>query len=184
MTYVGSKQKCPLDRKLLVTIYCYCSMFNPPIFGFVMLVTFSKPPPSSFLVASFILPVTTAAASPPMSPPLGTQKLSPPPARRSPRVAVPVVPVIQGCTWQCHLCTYKQEFVPGSRTCIMCHSTRRRLHRAPQRVRKSKLVVQTRGVTYDCPNCRLAKRCKVCLLACREKCINDIWGVDANDPLK
>ncbi len=30
MTHVGSKQKCPLDRNVLVTIYCYCSMFNPP----------------------------------------------------------------------------------------------------------------------------------------------------------
>jgi hypothetical protein len=37
MTHVGSKQKCPLDRNVLVKIYCYyCSMFNPPIFGFVI----------------------------------------------------------------------------------------------------------------------------------------------------
>ena len=34
--YVGSKQKCLLDSNVLVTIYGYCSMFNPPIFGLVM----------------------------------------------------------------------------------------------------------------------------------------------------
>jgi hypothetical protein len=67
----------------------------------------------------------------------------------------------------------------------MCHLTRRRLHCAPQCVVKSKLVVRrTRGSgKSDCPNCRLGKRCKACLLARREKCINDIW-IDAKSPLK
>jgi hypothetical protein len=102
-----------------------------------------------------------------------------------------VVPVVQDCSWQCHLCTYEQDFVPGSRTCVMCHSTRRWLHRAPQRVGKSKLVVRMRGsgksllyFSYDCPNCRLAERSKACLIARREKCVNDIWGVQSKDPLK
>jgi hypothetical protein len=35
--YVRSKQKCSLGGKLLVTIYGYYSMFNPPIFGIVMM---------------------------------------------------------------------------------------------------------------------------------------------------
>ena len=57
----------------------------------------------------------------------------------------------------------------------MCHLTRRRLHCAPQRVGKIKLVVRMRGSgESDCPNCRLAERCKACLLARREKYINDI----------
>jgi hypothetical protein len=150
---------------------------SPPLVGFNL-----------FPVTSLLLPAT-AAASPPMSmeatspsPPLG--KLSPPPARRSPWVKAQVVPVIQDRSWQCHSCTYKQEFVTGSRTCVMCHSTRRRLHCAPQLVGKSKLIVRTRGSgKLDCPNCRLAKRCKACLLACHEKCINDIW-IDAKGPLK
>jgi hypothetical protein len=30
MMYVGSKQKCLLDSNVLVTMYDYCSMFNPP----------------------------------------------------------------------------------------------------------------------------------------------------------
>ncbi len=30
MMYVGSEQKCLLDSNVLVTIYGYCSMFNPP----------------------------------------------------------------------------------------------------------------------------------------------------------
>jgi hypothetical protein len=159
-----------------------------------------KSPPlvnfASLPVASLILPTTAAAASPPMSmeatspsPPLG--KLSPPLARRSPRVVAQVVPVIQDCSWQCHSCTYEQDFVPGSRTCVMCHSTRRQLHRAPQHVGKSKLVVWMRGsgksLLYfpnDCPNCRLAEWCKACLIASHEKCVNDIWGVQSKDPLK
>jgi hypothetical protein len=150
---------------------------SPPLVGF-----------KSLLVASLLLPAT-AAASPPMSmeatspsPPLS--KLSPPLARRSPRVEAQVVPVIQDRSWQCHSCTYEQDFVPGSRTCVMSHSTRRQLHCAPRRVEKSKLVVRTRGSgKSDCPNCRLAERCKACLLARCEKCINDIW-IDAKGQLK
>jgi hypothetical protein len=102
-----------------------------------------------------------------------------------------VVPVVQDRSWQCHSCTYEQDFVPGSRMCVMCHSTRRRLHCAPQRVGKSKLVVRTRGsgksllyFSYDCPNCHLAERCKACLISRREKCVNDTWGVQSKDPLK
>ncbi len=151
---------------------------SPPLVGF-----------TSLPVASLILPATAAAASPPMLmeatsllPPLG--KLSPPPARRLPRVEAQVVPVIQDRSWQFHSCTYEQDFVPGSRMCVMCHSTRRRLHCAPPRVGKSKLIVRTRGRREsDCPNCCLAERCKACLLACREKCINDTW-IDAKGPLK
>ena len=95
-----------------------------------------------------------------------------------------IVPVIQDRSWQCHLCTYEQDLVPGSRSCIMCHSTRRRLYCAPQLVGKSKLIVRTRGSgKLDCPNCRLAERCKACLLARHEKCINDTW-IDAKGPLK
>jgi hypothetical protein len=163
-------------------------------------VVWRKSPPlvnfASLPVASLILPATAAATSPPMSmeatspsPPLG--KLSPPPARRLPRVAAQVVPVIQDCSRQCHSCTYEQDFVPGSRTCVMCHLTRRRLHRAPQHVGKSKLVVRTRGsgksllyFSYNCLNCHLAKRCKACLIPCCEKCVNDTWGVQSKDPLK
>ena len=111
---------------------------SPPLVGF-----------TSLPVAS-LLSSATAAASTPMSmeatspsPPFG--KLSPPPARRSPRVEVQVVPVIKDRSWQCHSCTYEQDLVPGSRTCIMCHSTRRRLHCAPWCVVKSKLVDRTRG---------------------------------------
>ena len=150
---------------------------SPPLVGF-----------TSLPVASLLLPAT-AAASPPMSmeatslsPPLG--KLSPPPARRLPRVEAQVVPVIQDRSWQCHLCTYKQDLVPGSRTCIMCHSTRRQLHCAPRCVVKSKLVDRTRGTGKSgCPNCRLGDRCKACRLARHEKCLNDIW-TDAKGPLK
>jgi hypothetical protein len=111
-----------------------CVVQSPPLVSFTLLP-----------VASLFSPAT-AAPSPPMSmeatspsPLLG--KLSPPPARRLPRVKAQVVPVIQDCSWQCHVCTYEQDFVPGSRTCVMCHLTRRRLHCAPQCVGKSKLVV-------------------------------------------
>jgi hypothetical protein len=91
---------------------------------------------------------------------------------------------IQDRSWQCHLCTYEQDLVPGSRTCIMCHSTRRWLHCASWCVVKSKLVDRTRGSGKSgCPNCRLGDRCKACRLACREKCIDDIW-IDAKGPLK
>ena len=141
---------------------------SPPLVGFSLLP-----------VASFLSTATTAASSPMSkeevtspSPPFGK---STPPARRSPRVEVQVVPVIKDCSWQCHSCTYEQELVPGSRTCIMCHSTRRRLHAAPWCVVKSKLVDRTRGSGKSgCPNCRLADRCRACLLARREKCNNDL----------
>jgi hypothetical protein len=139
---------------------------SPPLVGFTS------------LPVVLLLLQATAAASPPMSmkatspsPPLG--KLSPPLAHRLPRVEAQVVPVIQDRSWQCYLCTYQHNSVPGSRTCIMCHSTRRQLHCAPQHVGKSMLVVRTRGSgKSDCLNCRLAERCKACLLAHRDKCIN------------
>ena len=150
---------------------------SPPLIGF-----------NSLPVASLLLPATLAT-----SPPMSMEATSPSPllgklstllARRSPRVEAQVVPVIQDCSWRCHLCTYEQDFVPGSNTCDMCHSTRRRLHCASQHVGKSKLVKRTRGIgKSDCPNCRLSKRCKACLLALHEKCINDIW-MDAKGPLK
>ena len=150
---------------------------SPPLVGFTS------------LPAASLLSPATAAASPPMSmeatspsPPFG--KLSPPLARRSPRVEAQVVPVIQDHSCQCHSCTYEQDLVPGSRTCIMCHSTRRQLHCAPRCVVKSKLVDRTRGSGKSgCPNCHLGDRCKVCRLARREKCLNDIW-TDAKCPLK
>jgi hypothetical protein len=111
---------------------------SPPLVGF-----------TSLPVASLLSTATTAASSPMSkeevmspSPPFGK---STPPAHRSPRVKVQVVPVIKYCSWQCHSCTYEQELVPGSRTCIMCHSTRRRLHAAPWCVVKSNLVDRTRG---------------------------------------
>ncbi len=103
---------------------------SPPLVGF-----------TSLPVASLLLPATAAASSPMSmevtspSPPFG--KLSTPPARRLPRVEAQVVPVIQDRSWQCHSCTYEQDLVPGSRTCIMCHLTRRRLHCAPCRTRGS-----------------------------------------------
>ena len=104
---------------------------SPPLVGF-----------TSLPVASLLSPATAAASSlmsmevTSPSPLFG--KLSPPPARRSACVEAQVVPVIQDRSWQCQLCTYKQDLVPGSRTCIMCHSTRRRLHCAPWCVVKSK----------------------------------------------
>ena len=68
--------------------------------------------------------------------------------------------------------------------CVMCHSARRRLHFAPQRVVKSKLVDRTRGSGKSgCPNSHLGDRCKACLLAHHEKCINDIL-IDAKGPIK
>ncbi len=161
---------------------------SPPLVGF-----------NSLPVALLISPAAVAT-SPPMSmeamstsPPLG--KLSTPLAhrsprveaqvRRSPQVEAQVVPVIQDCSWQCHSCMYEQDFVPGSMTCVMYHSTKRRLHCASQRVGKdSKLIKRTRGSgKSDCPNCHLGKRCKACLLARHEKCINDIL-IDAKGPLK
>ena len=151
---------------------------SPPLVGF-----------TSLPVASLLLTASTAASSPMSreeetspSPPFGK---STPPARRSPRVEVQVVPVIKDRSWQCHSCTYEQDLVPGSRTCIMCHSTRSRLHCAPWCVVKSKLVDRMRGSgnKSGCPNCRLGNRCKACRLARHEKCIDDIW-IDAKGPLK
>ena len=141
---------------------------SPPLVGF-----------TSLPVASLLSTASTAASSPMSkeevtspSPLFGKSTL---PARRSPRVEVQVVPVLKDCSWQCYLCTYKQELVPGSRTCIMCHSTRRRLHAAPWCVVKCKLVDRTRGSGKSrCPNCRLADWCRACLLACHEKCNNDL----------
>ncbi len=150
---------------------------SPPLVGFTLLP-----------VASLLSPATAAASSPMSmevtfpSPPFG--KLSTPLACRSPRVEAQVVPVIQDCSWQCHSCTYEQDLVPRSRTCIMCHSTRRWLHCAPWCVVKSKLVDRTRGSGKSgCPNCCLGDRCKACQLARHEKCIDDIW-IDAKGPLK
>ena len=151
-----------------------------------------KSPPlvsfTSLPIASLLLPATAAASTSmskeatSLSPLFG--KLSPLPARRSPHVTAQVVPLIQDHSWQCHSCTYKQELIPGSRTCIMCHSTRRQLHCAPRCIVKSKLVDRTRGSGKSgCPNCHLGDRCKVCRLARREKCLNDIW-TDAKGPLK
>ncbi len=135
---------------------------SPPLVGF-----------SSSAVALLISPATASANSPPMSdkkkpspPPL--VKLSPAPSRRSPRLVTPVVPVIRDRSWQCHSCTYEQDFVPGSRTCIMCNSTRQLL-RVPQHVGKWKVVEWTRGrgnslcyPLYNCPNCCLAEQCSAC----------------------
>ena len=132
-----------------------------------------KSPPlvglTSLPVASLLSPATAAASTPmsmeATSPSQPFGKLSPLPARRLPCVEAQVVPVIQDRSWQCHLCTYKQDLVPGSRTCIMCHSTRRRLHCArPWCVGvKIKLVDRTRGSGISgCPNCRLGDRCKAC----------------------
>ena len=141
-------------------------------------------------VASLLSTASTSASSPMAtdevtspSPPFGK---STPPARRSPRVGAQVVPVIQDRSWQCHSCTYEQDLVPGSRTCIMCHSTRRRLvHCAPWCVVKSnKLVDRTRGSGKSgCSKCRLGDRCKACRFLRLEKCIDDIW-IDAKGPLK
>ena len=159
---------------------CVVQRKSPPLVGLTLLP-----------VASLLSTASTSASSPMAtdevtspSPPFGK---STPPARRSPRVEAQVVPVIQDRSWQCHSCTYEQDLVPGSRTCIMCHSTRRRLvHCAPWCVVKSKLGVhRMRGSGKSgCPNCRLGdRRCKACRLARLEKCIDDIW-IDAKGPLK
>ena len=151
---------------------------SPPLVGLTLLP-----------VASLLSTASTSASSPMAmdevtSPSAPFGKLTPP-ACRSPRVQAQVVPVIQDRSWQCHSCTYEQDLVPGSRTCIMCHSTRRRLvHCAPWCVVKSKLVHRMRGSGKSgCPNCRLGDRCKACRLARLEKCIDDIW-IDAKGPLK
>ena len=164
---------------------------SPPLVGLTLLP-----------VASLLSTASTSASSPmatdavtSRSPPFGKStppacrsprvEAQVPPARRSPRVEAQVVPVIQDRSWQCHSCTYEQDLVPGSRTCIMCHSTRRRLvHCAPWCVVKSKLVHRMRGSGKSgCPNCRLGDRCKACRLARLEKCIDDIW-IDEKGALK
>ena len=164
---------------------------SPPLVGLTLLPVASLLSTASTSASS---PMATDAVTSP-SPPFGKStppaRRSPrvearvPPARRSPRVKAQVVPVIQDRSWQCHSCTYEQDLVPGSRTCIMCHSTRRRLvHCAPWCVVKSKLVHRMRGSGKSgCPNCRLGDRCKACRLARLEKCIDDIW-IDAKGPLK
>jgi hypothetical protein len=142
---------------------------SPPLVGF-----------TSLLVASLLSPATAAASSPMSmevtspSPPFG--KLSTPPARG--RL------VLRHKLFQLSKIVPGSVICPGSRTCIMCHSTRRWLHCAPWCVVKSMLVDRTRGSGKSgCPNCHLGDRCKACRLARREKCIDDIW-IDAKGPLK
>ena len=150
---------------------------SPPLLAFTSLPVASLPSTATTAASSPMSKEEVTCTSPPFV-------KSTPPARRSPRVEVQVVPVLKDCSWQCHSCTYKQELVPGSRTCIMCHSTRRRLYCAPWRVVKSKLVDRTRGSGKSgCPNCHLGDRCKACLLARREKYIDDLW-IDAKGSLK
>jgi len=149
---------------------CVVPCKSPPLIGFNLLPVASLLSPATVATS----PLMSMEATSP-SPPLG--KLSTPLAhrsprveaqvRRSPQVEAQVVPVIQDCSWQCHSCMYEQDFVPGSMTCVMYHSTKRRLHCASQRVGKdSKLIKRTRGSgKSDCPNCRLGEQCKACLLA-------------------
>ncbi len=139
---------------------------SPPLVGITLL-----------LVASLLSPVTAA------SPPISIGALDP----SSPGVEVEVA-VVKERSWLCHACTYEQYCVPGSKTCVMCNTTRRRLHGAPQIFfGESKLPIVGpggRGKLY-CPNCRLGNRCNACLLACREKCVNDLWtDADAKGPVK
>lgn len=131
------------------------------------------------LPAASLLSAVTAA-----TPPISIGAVGPP----SSGVEVEVTVVKEGF-WLCHVCTYEQECVPGSGTCAMCNTARRRLRVAPPIFfggRKPPIVWPgSRGKSY-CPNCRLADRCKACRLARREKCVNDLW-VDAasnNGPLK
>ena len=160
--------------------------------GNCVVVQRKSPPLVGFTVASLLSPVS--AASPPIS--IGALnhssqlgKLSPPPpaARRSSGVRVEVA-VVEERSWLCHACTYEQDFVPGSRACVMCNTTRRtRLHGAPQIFfgeSKPPIVRPGGRGKSDCPNCRLGDRCKACLLARREKCLNDLWtDADAKRPL-
>jgi hypothetical protein len=141
-----------------------------------------KSPPlvgiTSLPVASLLSAVTAA------TPPISIGAVGPP----SSGVEVEVTVVKEGF-WLCHACTYEQECVPGSGTCAMCNTARRRLRVAPPIFfggRKPPIVRPGgRGKSY-CPNCRLADRCKACRLARREKCVNDLWGDAApnNGPLK
>jgi hypothetical protein len=112
------------------------------------LVEFSSSP-----VLMFISPQEVKATSPFMSkeakspslPPAAKWKLAPPPACRLPRVVAPVVPAIGDRSWHCLTCTYKQDVVPQSRTCIMCHSTRQRLLHGPQHAEVRNAIVQSGG---------------------------------------
>jgi hypothetical protein len=152
---------------------------------------------SSLPVLMFILLQKVKATSPPMSkeekspspPPAAKSKLAPPPARRSPRVAAPVVLTIGDPSWHCLTCTNKEDVVLQSWTCIMCHSTRRRLLRGPQHAGVINAIVQSGGREkspcyphYNCPNCRLASRCSACRVACHAKLIHDIWN-EGNGPI-
>ena len=141
-----------------------------------------KSPP---LVGIPLLPVASllSTASTAASLPISIGALDP----SSPGVEVEVA-VVKERSWLCHACTYKQDFVPGSRTCVMCNTTRRRLHGAPQIFfgESKPPIVRPggRGKSY-CPNCRLGDRCIACLLARREKCLNDLWtDADAKGSLK
>ena len=84
---------------------------SPPLVGF-----------TSLPVASLLSTASTAASLP-----ISIGALDP----SSPGVEVEVA-VVKERSWLCHACTYEQDFVPGSRTCVMCNTTRRRLHGAPQ----------------------------------------------------
>ena len=141
-----------------------------------------KSPP---LVGITLLPVASllSTASTAASLPISIGALDP----SSPGVEVEVAAVKER-SWLCHACTYEQDFVPGSRTCVMCNTTRRRLHGAPQIFfgESKPPIVRPggRGKSY-CPNCRLGDRCNACLLARREKCLNDLWtDADAKGSLK
>ena len=141
-----------------------------------------KSPP---LVGIPLLPVASllSTASTATSLPISICTLDP----SSPGVKVEVAAVKEH-SWLCHACTYEQDFVPGSRTCVMCNTTRRRLPGAPQIIcgESKPPIVRPggRGKSY-CPNCRLGDRCSACLLARREKCLNDLWpDADAKGSLK
>jgi len=141
-----------------------------------------KSPP---LVGITLLPVASllSTASTATSSTISIGTLDP----SSPGVEVDVAVVKEG-SWLCHACTYEQDFVPGSRTCVMCNTTRRRLHGAPHIFfGKSKPPIVRpggRGKSY-CPNCRLGDWCNACLLAHHEKCLNDLWtDADAKGSLK
>jgi hypothetical protein len=84
---------------------------SPPLVGITLLP-----------VGSLLSMASTAASSP-----ISIGALDP----SSPGVEVEVA-VVKERSWLCHACTYEQDFVPGSRTCVMCNTTRRRLPGAPQ----------------------------------------------------
>ncbi len=152
---------------------------------------------SSLPVSMIILPQEVKATSPPMSkeakspspPPAAKSKLAPPPARRLPPVAAPVVLAIGDHSRHCLTCTYEQDVVLQSRTCIMCHSTRRRLLRGPQHAGVRNAILQSGGreklasyPRYNCPNYCLASWCSTCRVAHHAKLIHDIWN-KGNGPI-